>query len=144
MSAIVAQRTAGTTVTSLLRLEAGLALAAALLGYSALSGNWLLFALLFLVPDLTMLGYLRNPGIGAVVYNAGHTYISPAALALVGFVASAPLAEQFAIIWAAHIAFDRVLGFGLKYPGRFADTHLSQPGLTPGLRLPTATTAGGR
>ena len=109
----------------ILRVEAGLALAAALLGYWALGGNWLMFALLFLVPDLTMLGYLRNPSIGATVYNAGHTYVSPAALALAGFVAGAPLAEQFAIIWAAHIAFDRVLGFGLKYSGRFADTHLS-------------------
>jgi hypothetical protein len=144
MSAIVARSTAGTAVTLILRVEAGLVLAAALLGYWALGGNWLLFALLFLVPDLTMLGYLRNPGIGAVVYNAGHTYISPAGLALAGFVAGAPLAEHLAIIWAAHIAFDRVLGFGLKYPGRFADTHLSQPGLTRGLRLPTATAAGGR
>jgi Domain of unknown function (DUF4260) len=144
MSAIVAQRTAGTAVTLILRLEAGLALAAALLGYSALSGSWLLFALLFLVPDLTMLGYLRNPGTGVVVYNAGHTYISPAALALAGFIAGAPLAEQFALIWAAHIALDRVLGFGLKYPGRFADTHLSKRGLTRGFRLPTATTAAGR
>jgi hypothetical protein len=125
MSAILAHSASGTAVTLILRVEAGLALAAALLGYWALGGNWLMFALLFLVPDLTMLGYLRNPGIGATVYNAGHTYVSPAALALAGFVAGAPLAEQFAIIWAAHIAFDRVLGFGLKYSGRFADTHLS-------------------
>jgi hypothetical protein len=125
MSAILAHSASGTAVTLILRVEAGLALAAALLGYWALGGNGLMFALLFLVPDLTMLGYLRNPGIGATVYNAGHTYVSPAALALAGFVAGAPLAEQFAIIWAAHIAFDRVLGFGLKYSGRFADTHLS-------------------
>jgi hypothetical protein len=144
MPAIVAPSSASTAPILILRLEAGLALAAALLGYWALSGNWLLFALLFLVPDLTMLGYLRNPGVGAVVYNSGHTYISPAALALAGFVAGAPLAGQIAIIWAAHIAFDRVLGFGLKYSGRFADTHLSQPGPEPSLRLPAQTILGER
>jgi hypothetical protein len=35
---------------------------------------------------------------------------------------------EVAIIWAAHIGFDRVLGYGLKYPTAFADTHLSQIG----------------
>jgi hypothetical protein len=29
-----------------------------------------------------------------------------------------------ALIWIGHIELDRMLGFGLKYPTRFKDTHL--------------------
>jgi hypothetical protein len=29
------------------------------------------------------------------------------------------------LIWTAHIGFDRLLGFGLKYSNRFKDTHLN-------------------
>ncbi len=115
----------GATTRSILRLEAGVALAASLLGYSLVGGHWLLFAVLFLVPDLTMAGYLRNPAVGAMIYNAGHSYILPAALAAVGFTGGPPILESLAIIWMAHIAFDRLLGFGLKYPDRFGHTHLS-------------------
>jgi hypothetical protein len=29
------------------------------------------------------------------------------------------------LIWVAHIGFDRLLGYGLKYPVAFGATHLS-------------------
>ena len=32
----------------------------------------------------------------------------------------------YALIWTAHIGMDRLLGFGLKYPTRFQDTHLQR------------------
>jgi hypothetical protein len=32
----------------------------------------------------------------------------------------------YALIWTAHIGVDRLLGFGLKYPTRFQDTHLQR------------------
>jgi hypothetical protein len=35
------------------------------------------------------------------------------------------MARFIALIWIAHIAFDRLLGFGLKYPTQFKDTHLN-------------------
>ena len=34
--------------------------------------------------------------------------------------------QQLGLIWAAHIGMDRMLGFGLKYPTRFQDTHLQR------------------
>ncbi len=123
-----AASTSGKAVTWILRLEGGLALAGAILGYRALGGHWLLFALLFLAPDLTMVGYLRNPGIGAAVYNAGHTYLFPAALALAGFATGSQAMDLVALIWAAHIGFDRMLGYGLKFPTGFTDTHLGRSG----------------
>ena len=84
-----------------------------------------LFALLFLVPDVSMMGYLANVRAGAVIYNAIHTYVGPLLLAgySVGTAQHTPL--LLSLIWIAHIALDRMLGFGLKYPTGFKDTHLA-------------------
>jgi hypothetical protein len=62
--------------------------------------------------------------VGAVVYNAIHTYVFPAVLYGFGFATARPAAMIVALVWAAHIGVDRLLGFGLKYPTRFRDTHL--------------------
>src|ERR1700722_20462249 len=68
----------------MLRLEGAAALAGASLAYSALGGRWGVFALLFLVPDLSMLGYLVGRRVGAACYNAGHSYLGPALFASLG------------------------------------------------------------
>jgi hypothetical protein len=39
--------------------------------------SWLLFFLLLLVPDLSMLGYLLNNQVGAFSYNLFYTYSFP-------------------------------------------------------------------
>jgi hypothetical protein len=92
--------------------------------YHALGGNWLIFAALFLVPDLSMAGYLFNRRCGAHAYNVAHTYLAPAVLALGGFVVGNQHLAVVGLIWVAHIGFDRVLGFGLKHRTGFGDTHL--------------------
>ena len=112
------------SVPMLLRAEALIELALAVSAFRHGGGTWLLFALLFLAPDVTMVGYLANPRVGARVYNGGHTYLAPALLALAGFMMATPLLYSLALIWAAHIGFDRLLGYGLKYPAAFAATHL--------------------
>jgi len=108
----------------LLLLEEAALLIASLLLYSHLHFSWLLFAILFLAPDLFMLGYLANPRLGAALYNLGHVLFVPLALFAIALAAHRPLWSAIAIIWFSHIAFDRVLGYGLKYPSRFNDTHL--------------------
>jgi hypothetical protein len=110
-------------VRGLLRAEGALVLALAILAYRHLGGSWTLFAALFLAPDLTMAGYLFGPRRGALIYNLGHTYVAPALLGAAGFALALPTLE-LALIWAAHIGADRLLGFGLKYPAGFAATHL--------------------
>jgi hypothetical protein len=110
----------------LLRLEGAVVLAAAAFAYAWVGGGWAMFAVLFLVPDVFMLGYLRNPRIGAAVYNAGHTYFAPTILAAYGLFQAQPLALEIALIWIAHIGFDRMLGFGLKYQTAFGHSHLSK------------------
>jgi hypothetical protein len=110
----------------LLRLE-GLAIAAAaVLLYFHEDFGWILFAALILAPDLSFAGYAFGPKVGAIAYDAVHTEIFPVALGTIGVVADSTAATKVALIWLAHIGADRLLGYGLKYPTAFKDTHLSR------------------
>jgi hypothetical protein len=115
-------------VLTWLRLE-GLAVAAlAALLYWRTGTSWWLFAALWLVPDLSMLGYIANPRIGSYCYNTVHSYLLPIALACLGFLLHHPLLLSLALLWCNHIGVDRALGYGLKYPTGFGITHLKQMG----------------
>jgi Domain of unknown function (DUF4260) len=109
---------------ALVRLEGLAVLAAAVVVYVHDGYSLLAFFLLFLVPDVSFLGYLGGPRMGSIVYNAVHTYLSPLALGIAGVLADGRVPVQVALIWVAHIGFDRALGYGLKYPTAFKDTHL--------------------
>lgn len=115
-------------MTGFLRIE-GLALfVAAVAAYLFFGGSWWLFFLLILVPDLSMVGYLAGPVIGAVAYNAMHTTIGPLGLLVLALWGGSDLAVQVAAIWLAHIGIDRALGYGLKYRSAFTETHLGRIG----------------
>ncbi|MBV9079371.1 MAG: DUF4260 domain-containing protein [Methylobacteriaceae bacterium] len=115
-------------VSTLLRLEGAVALMTAVVAYRATGASWWTFGLLFLLPDLSMLGYLANKKLGAALYNAGHTYLAPAALGALGWSQHMPVLLGPALIWAAHIGFDRLMGYGLKYGTAFGATHLGWTG----------------
>jgi hypothetical protein len=108
----------------LLHAEGFAVLAVSVAAYHELNGSWLLFLLLFLWPDLLMAGYLANVRIGASLYNLVHTYTWPLLLGAAAAFENWHSALLFAIIWTAHIGLDRMLGYGLKYPTFFKDTHL--------------------
>lgn len=110
----------------LLRLEGGVVLVGACLAHAALGGSWATFFALFLVPDLAMIGYLAGPRVGAASYNAAHTYLAPALLAGLGLLLGSTMLLGGACVWAAHVGFDRLLGFGLKYSTAFGDSHLGR------------------
>jgi hypothetical protein len=112
----------------LLRLEGLTLLAVATLLYVVWGVSWWIYAVLFLAPDLSFLGYLAGPRVGALVYNAGHSYMAPMVLMVTGFGTASPLLLSIAIIWLAHIGIDRALGFGLKYSLGFGFTHLGRIG----------------
>src|SRR5262245_41893589 len=99
---------------TLLRLAGLLLLGASAFAYAQLGGTWGFFFALLLVPDLSLLGYLAGPRVGALVYNTGHSTIGPALLAAVGWLASAPTVLLVALIWLAHVGMDRAAGYGLK------------------------------
>lgn len=112
----------------LLRVEEGVLLILTLLLYHDLHLNWILFAVLFLAPDLLMLGYLAGPRVGSACYNLGHLLVLPVILLLFAIATHRHTLMAPALIWLAHIFFDRLLGYGLKYPAAFKDTHLQRVG----------------
>ena len=113
---------------TVLRLE-GLALFLGMtLLYGVWDGSWWVYAALFMAPDLSFLAYFGGPRFGAMMYNAAHSYMVPMALMTVGFAMAEPLVLSIAMIWLAHIGFDRALGYGLKYASGFTFTHLGRIG----------------
>ncbi|MBA4329909.1 MAG: DUF4260 domain-containing protein [Polaromonas sp.] len=115
-------------VRTLLRLEGLAVLALATAAYSEFGAGWGWFALLFLLPDLSLFAYLAGPRAGAVAYNAAHSYAGPLMLLALGVLAAMPGLLAIALVWCAHIGFDRALGYGLKYACGFRQTHLGPIG----------------
>jgi hypothetical protein len=114
----------------ILRLE-GLALGLLCIWlYKTFHHGWLMFALLFLAPDLSMLGYLLGPRVGAAVYNLAHSWTTVVvAFFVVWFLFGGDtLLLALITILGAHIGIDRALGYGLKLPTGFRDTHLGRIG----------------
>ena len=117
------------TPRAILRVE-GLALfLGALASCWAISANWWLVAALFLVPDLSFAAYVFGRKAGSIAYNAMHTLTAPLVLLVLNGVWFSQLAiATAALVWIAHIGFDRMLGFGLKYQAGFGFTHLGKVG----------------
>ncbi|MDB5652503.1 MAG: hypothetical protein JWQ94_116 [Tardiphaga sp.] len=126
-------------VRDLLRWEGATLFAGMTLFYWISGAPWLLYVLFFFVPDLSMLAYLAGPRIGAGIYNVVHATIAPLLLVLAGLLVAEPLAGSIAMVWLAHIGFDRALGYGLKYEAGFHFTHLGRIG-----KATKATSAGAR
>ena len=111
----------------LLQVEGGAVLATACVLYHQSPGRWLWFGLLFLAPDLSMLGYLVGKRLGAMTYNLAHTYTTPLMLLGVLWLAGQRgTCAWLALIWFAHVGFDRMVGYGLQYETAFKDTHLQR------------------
>jgi hypothetical protein len=119
---------AGGGVRVMLRLEGLAVLALATAAYAQFGAGWGWFALLFLLPDLSFFAYLAGPRTGAAVYNAAHSYAGPLGLLALGVLGALPGLLAIALVWCAHIGFDRALGYGLKYASGFRQTHLGPIG----------------
>jgi len=111
---------------TLLRLEGIGVLAGAVVAFGWLDESWWIFVVLLLVPDLGLVGYAFGPRTGAIAYDLTHTSIGPIALAVVAVATDDTFLGALAATWLAHIGMDRALGFGLKYPTAFKDTHLQR------------------
>jgi hypothetical protein len=110
----------------LLRIEGAAVLLAACHFYHQLHGSWLCFAVLFLTPDLFMLGYLVDKKVGAFCYNLVHTYSVPVLVLSALWISGQTSYYWLVLIWFAHIGMDRLAGYGLKYETAFKDTHLQR------------------
>ncbi len=109
---------------NLLKSEELLQFVAAIAVFITLDYAWWVFPALLFVPDVSMIGYLVSPRLGAITYNVGHHKGLAVAVALVGFFLKMPALELTGIVLFAHSAFDRLMGYGLKYADSFKHTHL--------------------
>jgi Domain of unknown function (DUF4260) len=110
----------------LLRLEGLVLFACAIALYVREDYSILALVVLFLAPDLSFVGLAGGPRIGAVAYDAAHTYVGPILLASVSAIVEWDAGVMLGLIWLAHIGIDRALGYGLRYPDAFRETHLQR------------------
>ena len=113
---------------NLIKIEELFFLGLALFLFSLLDYGWGWFALLFFAPDVSMLGYLVNPRIGAWTYNFIHHKGLAVALYVLGYLLTVPWLMFAATILLGHSSLDRVLGYGLKHEDAFQNTHLGRIG----------------
>jgi hypothetical protein len=109
---------------ALLRIEGATLFAASIAVFALQGQQWWLYPALLLVPDIFMLGYLRDTKLGAFFYNLGHSYPAAALVTVLGFSLGSPLTVAIGAIWFGHIGWDRMFGYGLKYGTSFRHTHL--------------------
>jgi hypothetical protein len=92
--------------------------------YFALGFSTIGYFVFFLAPDISFLAYLAGPAVGAFAYNVMHSTVSAALMGVAAWYLGIEPFIGLSLIWAAHIGFDRMLGYGLKYGSSFQHTHL--------------------
>ena len=115
-------------VRTWLRLEGLAAFGVGLVLFGSSGGDWLIFVPLILLPDVSVIGYLAGPRVGAFTYNLVHTWAPGFVALMIGLWLDAPVALLVAAGLIAHVGMDRALGYGLKLPSAFGDTHLGHIG----------------
>lgn len=111
-----------------LRAEGLAALCLGWVAWLGFGGEPFWFLVLLFVPDVSMVGYLRGPHTGAIAYNAAHNWFAGGLVLGAGYVLAIPALGLAGAILVAHTGIDRLLGYGLKYPTSFHDTHLGRIG----------------
>jgi Domain of unknown function (DUF4260) len=112
------------------KAEGGAVFVAALvlLWITGLPFAWWIAVLLFFAPDLSFAGYVAGPRVGALTYNSVHIYGFGPVVMAAGTLIGEPLLTALGLLWLAHSGFDRMLGYGLKLPEGFRETHLGRIG----------------
>jgi hypothetical protein len=86
---------------------------------------WWWLIVLFFAFDISLVGYVFNPRIGAITYNSVHNLIVPAILLALHFVFPAQWLLFLGLLWLFHVCVDRTIGFGLMYGDKFGHTNLA-------------------
>ena len=85
---------------------------------------WWWFPVLLLAPDISMVGYLVDTRVGAILYDVVHHRGLSVLLFIIGSLLQVPWLQAAGLILFAHSSLDRVLGYGLKHADSFEHTHL--------------------
>jgi hypothetical protein len=115
-------------VAAILRAEQLALVVAGVVVYLANGGMLILLLPLLLAPDLSIGGYLGGPRLGAVSYNAVHNLVLALAGLGIGWWFDVGWLVLLGAVLIAHVGGDRALGYGLKLPSDFRDTHLGRIG----------------
>ena len=116
------------SIRAWLRIEGLAGFVAGIVLFVGLGGPWFLAIPLLLVPDMSALGYLRGPRVGAVTYNLVHNWAIGLVVLGIGVWSGVGAVGLAGAILIAHVGMDRVAGYGLKLPSSFQDTHLGRIG----------------
>lgn len=92
--------------------------------FSFLDYEWWWFLALFFAPDLSMIGYVVSPKVGAYAYNLFHHKGVAISIYFIGIYLGVSELQLVGLILFGHASFDRFLGYGLKYKDSFNHTHL--------------------
>lgn len=84
------------------------------------------FLVFLLAPDLSAIGYFFGPRVGSVSYNLAHIIVWPLLVGVAGWALGWVWTAPVALIWLAHIGLDRMVGYGLKYPDQFKQSHFDR------------------
>ncbi len=86
--------------------------------------SWWWWPILFLAPDIGMIGYLINTKVGAWTYNLCHHKGIALLIIAFGYFSYSNNFLIAGIILFGHSAMDRTVGYGMKYTDSFKHTHL--------------------
>lgn len=113
---------------NLLKLEELFMFGMSIFLFTKLDFAWWLYPVLLFTPDLSMLGYLISPQVGALTYNFVHVKALGISLFIIGAILIYQPLQFAGLILFGHTSLDRVLGYGMKYPDSFKHTHLGRIG----------------
>jgi len=108
----------------MIRLEELAMLAGCLYGLFYFEAAWWYYLLLFLGPDISMLGYLAGNKTGAFIYNLFHHKAIAVLVFIAGLTGDWPVLVLTGIVLFGHSSMDRFFGYGLKLNAGFKYTHL--------------------
>lgn len=113
---------------NILKLEELFMFAISIFAFTKLNFAWWWYPVLLFTPDLSMIGYLINPQIGAWTYNFVHFKGLGLGVYVLGIMFTNPALQLAGIILFGHSSMDRILGYGLKHSDSFQHTHLGTIG----------------
>ncbi|MGB4843195.1 MAG: DUF4260 domain-containing protein [Ferruginibacter sp.] len=113
---------------NIIKLEEMAMLVASILALIYFKVEWWYYLILFLGPDISMIGYLAGNKVGAICYNIFHHKGIALVVFVIGFSNGNWLLQVVGLILFGHSSMDRVLGYGLKYNEGFKFTHLGAIG----------------
>jgi len=112
----------------IIRLEEAAMFALSLFALYYLDADGWYYPLVFIGPDISMIGYLVNSSAGAFAYNLFHHKAIAVIVILAGLFMPNNLYLIIGIILFGHSSMDRMFGYGLKYDKGFKYTHLGTIG----------------